>query len=249
MYAIAAALGLVFGSFVTALSYRLPRGESIANGRSRCPSCGRTLTIRDLVPLISWIFHRGACRQCGARVSWRYPAIELTTAALFVLAAVFVRDAVQLGVLLLMTPVFVALAIIDLEYERLPNSLIVALALAATAWRWTEDGNVLLGLGVAALALGFGILIDAAYRARKDQNGLGLGDAKLLAVGGLALPLEPFLLFLSMAGLLGVVFGFVWQRATRKHGFPFGPAILSSFWICLVGGTAILHSLVSLLFG
>jgi len=249
LYVIAAAFGLVFGSFVTALSYRLPRGKSIADGRSRCSSCKRALTVRDLIPVFSWIFHKGACRQCGARISWRYPAIELVTATLFVLAIVFVNDPVHLGLLLLMTPVMMVLVVIDMEHKRLPNSLVLVLAVSAVAWRWFGDKDVLMAFGVAALVLAFGILVDAAYKALRGQSGLGLGDAKLLAVGALALPIGPFLVFMTLTGMLGVVFGAFWQRVMRARSFPFGPAILASFWVCLASGAAILNGLVSLLSG
>jgi leader peptidase (prepilin peptidase) / N-methyltransferase len=248
-FAVAAAFGLVFGSFVTALSYRLPRDESIAKGRSRCPACGHELAVLDLVPVFSWIFHKGVCRHCGAGVSWRYPVIELTTAALFVTAVMLMQGTVHLGLLLAMTPVMVALAVIDIEHERLPNSLLVVLATLSVAWRWTAGGDLLMGLVLAAAVLILGILIDKAYEGRKGHSGLGLGDVKLMATGALALPLGPFLLFMTLAGLLGVVFGAFWQRATQGKNFPFGPAILASLWICLAGGSTILRSLVSLLLG
>ena len=247
LHVIAAVFGLVFGSFVTALSYRLPRGESIANGRSRCPACERALAARDLVPVFSWVFHKGACRQCGVRVSWRYPAIELVTAVLFVVAIAYVSDATHIGLLLLMTPVMMVLVVIDIEHERLPNSLVAVLTASAVAWRWFEDEDVFMGLGAAALVLVFGILIAAAYRALRGRSGLGLGDVKLIAVGALALPLGPFLLFMTLSGILGVVFGAFWQCVTRASSFPFGPAILASLWVCLAGGADILHDLVSLL--
>ena len=246
---IAAAFGLVFGSFVTALSYRLPRGESIAHGRSRCPSCGHTLTARDLVPVLSWVFHKGACRHCNAKVPWRYPLIELTTAVLFVAAVAARLDVVHMGLLLAMTPVIVALVIIDIENERLPNGLVAVLALLAVAWRWFGDGGLLMGLAIAVGVLVLGALIDAGYKALKGVRGLGFGDVKLMALGALALPVGPFLLFLTLTGLFGVVFGAFWQRTRQSNTFPFGPAILASYWICLAAGGFILQEVVASLSG
>ena len=248
-FVIAATFGLVFGSFITSLSYRLPRDESIARGRSRCPACSQLLSARDLVPVFSWVFHKGTCRHCGARVSWRYPVIELITAAFFVAAAAFVPEVAHLGLLLAMTPMMVALAVIDTEYQRLPNVLIAVLAVLAIAWRWTGDGALLAGLAVAAIVIVAGILIDAGYKALKGRGGLGLGEAKLIAVGGVALGLGPFLLFLSVTGLFGVVLSAFWQRVPGSRAFPFGPAILASLWICLTGGEFMLQGLVSLLSG
>src|SRR5687767_8802727 len=96
-------LGLIFGSFVTALSYRLPRGISIAKGRSACPACGTALTARDLIPVFSWIKQRGQCRTCGTKISWRYPAIEILMAVLFVTATLLIRDHSRLIILLAAT--------------------------------------------------------------------------------------------------------------------------------------------------
>ena len=182
-------------------------------------------------------------------MSWRYPLIELTSAALFVAAVMFAQGTVHLGLLLAMTPVMVALAVIDIEHERLPNNLVVVLAALSAMWRWTGDGDLLTGGALATAVLVLGILIDKAYEARKGHGGLGLGDVKLMATGALALPLGPFLLFMTMAGLLGVMFGAIWQRATQSKSFPFGPAILASLWICLASGPGILRRLESLLSG
>ena len=108
-----AILGLIFGSFITALSYRLPRGESVARGRSRCGACGHTLAAMDLIPVMSWVLQHGACRYCGVKVSWRYPAIEVICAALFAAAGALLQDPVQLLLLIAMTPVMLALAVVD----------------------------------------------------------------------------------------------------------------------------------------
>ena len=247
VYVITAGLGLIFGSFVTALTHRLPRGQSIAEGRSRCPACHTPLSARDLIPVVSWILSRGSCRHCGARVSWRYPAIELVTATAFIAAVFLVEDMTRLGLMLIVTPLCVALAVVDIEHEKLPNALIIFLALLALISMWTGGNDVLFGLGLAALVLVGGALLSVGYKALVGRNGLGFGDVKLFAVGALALPLEPFLIFMTLTGVLGVAFGAVWQRLTRRDRFPFGPAILLSFWLCLAAGDVFFDGLVSLL--
>lgn len=228
-------LGLIFGSFVTALSYRLPRGIGIAKGRSACPSCGAALAVRDLVPVFSWIMHRGACRACGARISWRYPAIELTVAALFVLAALFVRDPARLIVLLAATPIMVALSVIDIEHRRLPNVLTACLAAAAVAFRYAVDADFLAATVSAAAVFVFAVLLDHLGR-RLINQGLGMGDAKLMSVAALALPAGPLLLALGCAGCLGVATGLLWRsgHTLRATQVPFGPSILANLWIAMV---------------
>lgn len=229
------ALGLIFGSFVTALSYRLPRGQSIAKGRSACPSCGVTLTARDLVPVFSWVAHGGKCRHCGTRVSWRYPAIEILMAFLFTGAAVAVDDPVRLALVLAATPVMVALAIIDLEHRRLPNGLLLVLAVVFIALRFVLDRDFMTAAVAAASVFAAAVALDAAGR-RLIHQGLSMGDAKLMAVAALALPPVPLLAALGVAGALGAgVAVLPWtRRLTIGSHFPFGPALLIAIWGAVV---------------
>jgi len=236
------AFGLVFGSFVTALSYRLPRGESVAHGRSRCPACGHTLTAPDLVPVFSWIANKGACRHCRAAVSWRYPAIEAVTAALFVSAGFFAADVGHLALLMAMAPVMMALAVVDLEHMRLPNGLLALLALAALIWRGLGDKDFITAGMAAAGCLLIGYALDRLTKTLTKQTGMGMGDTKLFAVAGLALPLGNFFTFVALAGVLGLAWGVIWRAWAGRGGpaaFPFAPAILLGFWASLVLAPAI----------
>lgn len=244
-----AAFGLVFGSFITALSYRLPRGESIARGRSHCPACGHVLSAADLVPVVSWAVHGGACRHCRAKISWRYPAIELTSAALFVGAGVLAKDLAHLALLLAMTPVMLALALIDLEHRRLPNSLVLLLAALAVAWRAASDGHYLDAVLLATLSAALGLILDALYRARTGRGGLGGGDVKLLAIAGLALPVEAFLMILGVAGLFSVLIGGAARLRRGEAEFAFAPEILAALWIGLAAGGDIVIKLANIRFG
>jgi len=229
-----AALGLIFGSFVTALSYRLPRGISIAKGRSACPSCRTLLIARDLVPVFSWVAHRGACRTCGSKISWRYPVIELTVAALFVAAGLLIEEFPRLILVLAATPAMVALAVIDLECRRLPNVLIVWVAAVAVGVRYTVDRDFLTAAVAALIIFTLAIALDTAGR-RFWRQGLGMGDAKLMAVAAIALPPLPLAVALAAAGSMGVVMGLLWRSdAQQPRTFPFGPPLLLGFWVTLV---------------
>lgn len=241
----AAAVGLVMGSFVTALSYRQPRAQSVAHGRSKCPACGHILGVADLVPVASWVVQGGACRYCKAPISWRYPAIELVTMALFVGAAFTAADAMHLALLLAMTVVMIALAVVDLEQQRLPNAFLLALLLLSLAWRWFGDRDFLSGAAAAAAVFAVAVMLNAAFRSVTGRAGLGMGDAKLLAVATLALPLGPALLFLTASGVAGLGWGLAWRRWTAARAFPFGPVILASFWVGLAIGPQVFERLVS----
>jgi prepilin signal peptidase PulO-like enzyme (type II secretory pathway) len=116
-----AVLGLIFGSFGTVIAYRVPRGESIAAGRSRCPSCGRTIPAIENIPLFSYLFLRARCRGCGNRISPRYPLTELTTGVLFALSFVKFDFTLEAFVYSFFFWILVVLSVIDLETKRLPD--------------------------------------------------------------------------------------------------------------------------------
>lgn len=247
-FAALGSFGLVFGSFVTALSYRLPRGESIARGRSRCPACGHVLTVPDLVPVLSWAAQGGACRHCRAPISWRYPAIEGVTAALFIVAGVYLKELTPLLLVLAMTPVMVALSVIDFEHRRLPNGLILFLAALAVGWRMQNPlsfpEGLLAAVTTAGAAIIVGVALDKGFHMVTQQPGLGMGDTKLFAVAGVALGLGPFLLFMTLAGVLGVALGVAWRWRANSGYFPFAPAILTAYWLSLVLGEQVLQKVV-----
>src|SRR5688500_14227866 len=110
-----AVLGLIVGSFLHVVSYRVPRGESAVRPRSRCPGCTTEISAVDNVPLISWLILRGKCRHCKAPISWRYPATELATAALFSLAALRFGAGAALPAFLTLFAALVAVTATDLE--------------------------------------------------------------------------------------------------------------------------------------
>src|SRR5260221_6476 len=116
-------IGVVFGSAVTALSWRLPRGASWASGRSRCPACNHPLGPLDLVPVLSWVLARGRCRYCRAQVSARYPLIELACGAWALLAWLHLGLVPELAPVLLWGWMLVALLVIDLDFKLLPDVL------------------------------------------------------------------------------------------------------------------------------
>ncbi len=173
-----AVLGLIFGSFGTVLAYRIPRGENVAAGRSRCPNCGRTIRAIENVPVFSYLFLRGRCRGCGNRISLRYPLIELTTGFLFALSFVKFDLTLEAFVYGFFFWILVVLSVIDLETKRLPDvitgpSFVVGwLALGAIAilrdafgsFTWT---SVVGGVAAVAIAL---ISFDLRRREREPEK-------------------------------------------------------------------------------
>jgi leader peptidase (prepilin peptidase)/N-methyltransferase len=236
--------GLLIGSFLNVVMWRVPRGESLIRPPSHCPACGNPVRPKDNVPVLSWLLLRGRCRDCDAAISPRYPLVEATTAVVFAVMAARIGLEPELPAFLYLGAIGVALAGIDLDVKRLPNvivlpSYVVAAVLLGGAALFDGDFDALLraGLGMAAL-FGFYFLLALVYPA-----GMGFGDVKLAGVLGLYLGwlgwaevvTGAFLGFL-FGGVVGAALMAV-KRAGRKSQIPFGPfMLLGAFTAILWGG-------------
>lgn len=231
---LATILGLVFGSFVTMLSYRLPRGTSFVRGRSHCPSCQTPLGIPDLFPLFSWVFHRGMCRFCHKPVPWRYPAIELIQCLLF-LAAWWQSESLAAFLLLAALSVcLLTLTVTDFEHGIIPDALQIAMIPLGIAYRLLLDETALpMTLG-SAIGAGTGLALRYGYHAFRKRHGLGLGDVKLFVVSGLWLGPWLFVPFMLVSGMTGIALALLWRLLGRGKIFPFGPAMAAALFLCLL---------------
>jgi leader peptidase (prepilin peptidase)/N-methyltransferase len=215
-------LGLLVGSFLNVVIYRLPRGESLLRPASRCPGCGTPIKPWENIPVVSWLILRGRCRSCGASISARYPVIEALTAAAFVGAALTRGVDDDLAVWLPFVAMLIAVAGIDLDHRIIPNKILLPAAiwgLAATiAFRPDNIDDSLIAGGIAFGAL---LLTAVAYPA-----GMGMGDVKLAGVMGIYLGsgVAPAMLAGFLAGsLVGLAIIAREGRDARKKGIPFGP--------------------------
>jgi leader peptidase (prepilin peptidase) / N-methyltransferase len=232
--AVAGLLGLVIGSFLNVVAYRLPRGESLSHPRSRCPGCGTTVRAYDNIPVLSWLLLRGRCRSCGTPISPRYPLVEAGTAVLaaaVVLVHGFDEDAVLPLVLVLL---LVPIALIDLDRRIIPNIITGPGAVVAVALGLLLDpGYVPEQLIAGAAAGGFLLVALLAYPA-----GMGMGDVKLAGMMGLFLGREvgvALLVGLLAGTLVGVaIMARKGTKEGRKTAIPFGP------FLALGGATAAL---------
>jgi leader peptidase (prepilin peptidase) / N-methyltransferase len=218
--AIAAVFGGLIGSFLNVVIHRVPLGESLVSPASACPQCGSQIKPYDNVPVLSWLALRGRCRNCGAPISARYPAVELLTAAVFA-GVVAARGAdADLLAELPFVAVLIAVAGIDLEHHIIPNRILIPAAVWALAAAVIVDVSNLPELLLAGAGGFLALLLAAlAYPA-----GMGMGDVKLAGVMGLYLGLSviPALLAAFLAGAL-VGLGIIAVTGDRKRGVPFGP--------------------------
>lgn len=216
-------VGLVLGSFLTVVAHRVPRGESVVGGRSRCPECGAQIAAYDNVPVFSWLALRGRARCCGARISPSYPLTELATGALFAAVGVaFHDDAAQLLLGLVFVAALVAVTVTDLERRVIPNKVLLVAALLGVAIAAVGEPGSLPERAIAAAAAG-GLLFAAALA---YPRGMGLGDVKLAATMGLFLgrDVAPAIFVALLAGsLVGLAMIARHGAAARKQAIPFGP--------------------------
>ena len=243
-------VGLILGSFASALSYRIPRHESWVRARSRCTSCGHALGLPDLVPVLSWAFLRGRCRHCHAGIGVRYPLIELSTMALCVAVFAVMGLTPQAVCVMLAMPFLVALIVIDLDHMILPdhlNAILFALGLGYLALADLAALPMALMGALVGAAVYAGVVFVTGWvmtRALK-RDAVGFGDVKFLAVAGvwLGLPLLP--VFLVLSGACGVAFGLIWKTMGRGAVFPFGPALIAALILCLLAGPQMASALVA----
>ena len=228
-------LGLVFGSFITALSYRYPRSISIAKGRSSCPKCKNQISWCDNVPLLSYLVLGGRCRYCKKHISIRYPLIELVTGIGFVLIGL---NIFQLIILCILEIIF----IIDWENQIIPDIFIyigivvVIFNLKFSIYNQFSIFNLLLAGFTSASFL---LLIHLITKGK----GMGLGDVKFAVLGGMivGLPLSPVWLFVAF--LTGAIIGIILilgGNAGLKSKIAFGPFLVISIPITLLCGQKIL---------
>jgi leader peptidase (prepilin peptidase)/N-methyltransferase len=221
--ALAGVFGAVFGSFLNVVAHRLPRHESVVKPRSRCPACGAQIRPYDNVPVLSWLLLRGHCRDCGVRISPRYPLVEGATALLCAGAVLSHGTAAGIALSVTLILVLVPAALIDLEHRIIPNRLTGAGALLALALGTALDpAGEPTRLIAGAAAGGFLLLAALAY-----PGGMGMGDVKLAGVMGLFLgaAVAPALLIALLAGVLvgAAIIARKGAHAGRKTAVPFGP--------------------------
>jgi leader peptidase (prepilin peptidase)/N-methyltransferase len=247
LVALAGLLGVVIGSFLNVVIYRVPRGESVVHPPSACPRCGIRIRARDNVPVLGWLLLRGRCRDCGEPISVRYPVVEAATGVFFALVTWFAltdeRTPAVLPALLYLAAVSVALSLIDVDVKRLPDAIVlpsygVLLVLLGVAslveGDWWPFVRALIGAGAG---FGFYFLLAVIY-----PSGMGFGDVKLAGVLGMVLGwygwaelvVGAFTGFL-LGGVVGVLL-IVLRLGTRKTMIPFGPYMMLGTWLAIVWG-------------
>ena len=241
---------MLVGSFLNAWAYRRPRDISIARGRSFCPACSAPVHWYDNVQLLSFVVLRGRCRACGARISWRYPAGEAATAALFALAAAITGLAWALPLQLLFIAVLVLTAQTDLEFHEVPGDVLMAGAIIGLAGMIAvHPARWWVFVAAAGGAACFLIVVRAAYKAIRGVTGMGAGDVSIALLLGAYLG-AAVLPAMFLGFLLGAVVGvavMARKGGTMKTALPFGPFLAVGGVAMLFAGEPIIRAYLHLL--
>lgn len=241
-------LGLIFGSFLSMLTYRLPRELSL-KGRSYCDHCGKKINWAENIPLFSYLLLRGKCKNCHRHISIRYPLLELSTGILFVTTFYLVLrpadsfafwlssiGSFSLIFLLFIVVCSIALFVIDLETQLLPDKILIPMLVIISFFCFLlPSPNLFSHIFWGFLSGGFFLLI---YLLTKER-GMGFGDVKLSFIAGLLLGFPHTIVWILLSFLLGSVFGVVLLLSGKVklgQAIPFGPFLIGSLLITLAFG-------------
>jgi leader peptidase (prepilin peptidase)/N-methyltransferase len=217
--------GALIGSFLNVCIHRLPRETSIVWPGSACPACGRGLSWFENIPIVSYAFLRGRCRTCRSPISPGYPIVEALTAAMFGLAWWYYGPGPLLVSRLIFGCALIVLFAIDLEHHLLPNIITIpgiAIGFLLSVINPPGWKSSLIGIVVGGGVL---FLIAEGYYRVRHEEGLGMGDVKMLAMIGAFLGWQLTLLSLMIASVAGTIIGFALiatGRGTMKYALPFG---------------------------
>ena len=257
--AAAGLFGLLIGSFLNVVIYRVPRKKSVVSPPSACGSCGHPIRGHDNIPIISWLALRGRCRDCASPIAARYPLVELGTGVFFALVAwwalagdvdsttaSWVSTGLTTAAFLYFAAISIVLTFIDCETHTLPNTIVlpaylVGAALLGAASMTNGSYPALLSavIGGAAMFLVY-LLMAVLY-----PGGMGFGDVKLAGVIGLFLGWLGWDV-LAVGAMAAFVFGGLFAigllavgKASGKTSVPFGPWMLSGAWLGILAGPQI----------
>lgn len=236
---ISGAFGAVLGSFLNVCIFRMPRGISVVTPPSACPSCKERIRPHDNIPVLGWLWLRGKCRSCRARISPRYPVIEALTAGVFVFLVWWYGTTWALLPALYFSAAVIVVTLIDFDARIIPDSITLpgtVLGILASFLRPISLVDSLVGA-----ALGFLLLLGIAWGYKKltGTDGMGGGDIKFAAMLGAFLGWTGLLLTVFLASLIGTVVGvalMVVGRGGRKTALPFGTFLAPAGWFTYVWG-------------
>jgi leader peptidase (prepilin peptidase)/N-methyltransferase len=236
--------GLAVGSFLNVVAERLPAGRSIIHPRSACPSCHTPIQARDNIPVLSYVLLRGRCRSCRAKISWKYPAVELLTASLIAVCVLVFGLTWEAAIAAFFCSVLVAVSVTDIERFVIPDRIVLPSALVVLV------AQTILEPSAEWVIAGFGAALFLLVLALAYPPGMGMGDVKLALLLGFMLGRTvPVALMVGTITALvpSVVLLARHGSAARKMRIPFGPFLAFGGVVALFFGEAILDGYLGML--
>ncbi len=248
----AVAFGLVIGSFMNVLIYRLPRGMSVVAGRSKCPACDHTIFWYDNIPLLSFVMLRRRCRYCGTAIPIRYPVVELVTGAIAGSLVWFLGPTLDAVWAFVFFSVLLVITLVDWSHRIIPDAL--SLGGMVVGWIGAAVGlDITLVDSLLGALAGGGVLflVATGYRALRKAEGMGGGDIKLMAMIGAFLGWRMVFPVLILASFAGTVYGVYLMRrgASARTAVPFGSFLAPSAAFVHVFGASLWDIYLRLVFG
>jgi len=270
---LAGLLGLAVGSFLNVVALRLPvmlhaqwrrqcrevleLGQpqteerfNLLTPRSRCPNCGHQIGALENIPVFSFLWLRGKCSACAARISWRYPATEATAAILSAVVAWQFGFGWEAGAALLLTWALIPLTLIDYDEQLLPDVITLPLLwlglLLSLGRLFTDPVSAIIGAAAGYLSLW---TLYHLFRLVTGKEGMGYGDFKLFALFGAWLGWQYLPQIILLSSLVGALVGIslvLFRGRDRAKPIPFGPYLAAAGWISLVWGPDINHAYLRL---
>lgn len=251
IYTIIFILGTVIGSFLNVCIYRIPEKLSIVKPRSRCGNCGTTLKSMDLIPILSWLFLKGKCRYCGAKVSVRYLLVELLEGVLFVLVYTFFGYSWMTPIMWCFFAYLTVVLFIDLDHRIIPNKLVLfgcVIGFMPVVYHYLDayplyySHNLLEPLVSMLVPPALMLLMSFLSLILFRKNGMGMGDVKIYLPIGLFLGWQLALMSIWFSFFLGGLFGLVWifiLRKSKTDMIPFAPFIVIGTIVSVLIGKSI----------
>jgi len=227
-------LGGLWGSFANVCIHRLPQNKGVVSGRSHCPKCKKEIVWQDNIPIISYLILEGKCRKCKRKISSQYPIVEMINILLFLIIYFLFGISLTTILLMILSLSFLIIFFIDLKHFIIPNSITFSMMALGFIKSFDPNLNSIFPNYINSLIgglFGYGVIFSIIYfyKQIRKKEGMGLGDAKLLAVigfwfGWIAIP---FALFLSsIFALVSVIPDLIKKNKKMTSQIPFGPYII-----------------------
>lgn len=244
-YAYIFILGIIIGSFLNVCIYRIPKAESVVTGSSHCTSCNKPIRFRHMIPIFSYIFMRGRCSYCKARISIQYPIVEALTAFLFLVTVYMYGYTPYSAFLCIFHCILIVIGGIDAHTMEIPDILLIWLLIVSVLKIFFMPSQ-LIDFVTGAFIISVPMLLISLF-----SSGFGGGDIKLCAAAGLFLGFKYIILGFLIACVIAAVYGsvlIILKLANRKSSIAFGPFLSAGFIISILFGRNFIELYLFLLF-